>query len=171
MRKSHRSRFHRPGPRRWNAVLALAVVLLDVVSLLAADPVPTAPPLPDISLSVLRLFGAMALVLALFFGGVWLFRNWQRLVMHKGRPTKLNVMEMRPLGNRHALYVVAYEDQRMLISSSPTGVSFLSHLPTAESIEAQPEPTPNVTALPFAQTLQQLLNRKSSVPGRDGGVV
>jgi flagellar biogenesis protein FliO len=126
----------------------------------AAEPPLTSPALPDVSFSVLRLFGALALVLAIFLGGAWLFRNWQRIVLQKGRAPKLNVMEVRPLGNRHALYVIAYENQRMLLSSSPAGVSFLSHLPSVETGREEPEPAPSGTAMPFAQTLQQLLHRK-----------
>lgn len=137
-----------------------ALLALSTTAAFAADPLPVATPLPDVGLSVLRLFGALAIVLAVFFGGVWLFRNWQRLVVQNGRAPKLNVMEVRPLGNRHALYVVAYEDQRMLLSSGPAGVTFLSHLPPGEAGAAQPEATPNVTTIPFAQTLHQLLNRK-----------
>ncbi len=32
--------------------------------------------LPDVGFSFVRVLGALAIVLALFLGGVWLFRNW-----------------------------------------------------------------------------------------------
>ena len=41
--------------------------------------------LPEVGFSVLRVFGALAFVLALFLGGVWLFRNWQRFIVQKGK--------------------------------------------------------------------------------------
>src|SRR3954466_14391211 len=85
-------------------------------------------PMPDVGLSLIRVLGALALVLGLFLGGVWMFRNWQRLTIHRGRAPKLNVVEVRSLGGRHALYVVAFEQERFLLSSSPTGVNLLSHL-------------------------------------------
>lgn len=119
----------------------------------------TLPPSADLAGSVLRLMGALLFVLALFFGGVWVFRNWQRLVLHKGRPTKLNILEVKHLGQRHALYVVGYEQQRMLVASSPAGISLLSHLPASDRLETAEE-TPAQPS-PFGQMLQNALGRKS----------
>jgi flagellar biogenesis protein FliO len=94
---------------------------------------PLTVPGPSAFFSLVRVAGALALVSALFFAGVWLFRNWQRMVLQKGRPPKLNLLEIRSMGARHALYVVGYEDQRFLLSSSPTGISLLAQLPSAQS--------------------------------------
>lgn len=107
--------------------------------------------------SMVRVFGALALVVALFLGGVWLFRNWQRLALRNGAAPKLNVFEVRSLGQRQALYVVGYEQQRMLIASSATGITLVSHLPDAE------EAIPAVSAgkMGFAEALQQVLARKT----------
>ena len=33
---------------------------------------------------VLRMGGALALVIGLFLAGVWLFKNWQRLALRRG---------------------------------------------------------------------------------------
>jgi flagellar protein FliO/FliZ len=113
--------------------------------------------LPDAGSSVLRMFGALIVVIAIFFGGVWLFRNWQRFTLRKGGAPKLNVIEVRSLGQRHALYVVGYDQQRMLLASSPAGVTLVSHLPTAEEGEAAaavPQPS-------FAEAFQQVFQRKS----------
>jgi flagellar biogenesis protein FliO len=41
---------------------------------------------------VLRVTGALALVIGIFLAGVWLFRNWQRLAVRRGRAPKLNVL-------------------------------------------------------------------------------
>lgn len=136
----------------------LAVVLLAVAAF-----VPTAfsettsptPPLPDVGASVLRVFGALLLVLALFLGGVWLFRNSQRFLGHPNGGSKLNVIEVRSIGNRQALYVIAYGRQRLLLGSSPAGVSLVSPLPEApEEEELRPE-VPS-----FGETLQRVLRRK-----------
>ena len=135
-------------------------VLFFPLALLAADPVrpsvtPVAPSLPDVSFSVLRVFGALALVFALFLGAVWLFRNWQRLTLNRGRPSKLNVLEVRALGQRHAIYVIGYQQQRVLVGTSPGGVSLLSHLPDDDSPpEAQPR------AATFSEIWQHLRERK-----------
>lgn len=132
-----------------------------------ADPAklpPASADLPDMGLSVLRVFGALALVLALFLGGVWLFRNWQRLMVSNGRAPKLNVLEARRLGNRHALYVVGYEQQRFLIASSPTGINLLSPLPAVADGNGlgggNGSNTATAPLMSFAQTLQQVLHRK-----------
>lgn len=115
--------------------------------------------LPDTGLSLLRVMGSLALVLGIFLGGVWLFRNWQRLAIQKGRAPKLNILEARSLGQRHALYVIGFEDQRFLIASSPTGVNLLSHLPNGEALPADNSTAP-ATPVSFGQVLNQLLVRR-----------
>lgn len=114
----------------------------------------TPSPLPEMGFSALRVFGSLILVLALFLAGVWLFKNWQRVAIYKGRPPKLNILEVKSLGNRHALYLVAYEQQRFLLSSSPASVNLITHLPEADG-EPAAAPAPN-----FAQNLHQLLAAK-----------
>ncbi len=118
---------------------------------------PAATQWPDVGVSLIRVLGALALVLGIFLGGVWLFRNWQRLALQRGRAPKLNVLEVRSLGGRHALYVVAYEQERFLLASSPNGVNLVSHLQPGE------EPPPGTGAAPqpsFAQALRQTLKGK-----------
>jgi len=124
----------------------------------AAAPL-TVPLLPDASFSVFRVFGALALVIGLFLGGVWLFRNWQRVTLQRGRGPKLNVLETRSLGSRHTLHVIGYEQERFLIAASPGGVNLVSHLPAAAETDApaaeKTSPTPS-----FAQALTQVLKGK-----------
>jgi flagellar biogenesis protein FliO len=118
-----------------------------------------APSLPDAGLSIVRVFGALVLVIGIFLGGIWLFKNWQRLAVQRGRAPKLNVLETRSLGGRHAIYVVGYNQERFLISSSPGGVNLLSHLPTAT--EGEPDATAKNSPAPsFAQALTQMLKGK-----------
>jgi flagellar protein FliO/FliZ len=112
--------------------------------------------LPDMGASLLRVAGALVAVIAVFLAGVWLFKNWQRLALRKGAPPKLNVLEVRSLGQRQAIYVVAYEQQRLLLASSSAGVTLLSHLPSVEA-EA-PAATPKMS---FAEAFHQVLARKS----------
>jgi flagellar biogenesis protein FliO len=120
----------------------------------------TLPPLPAAGPSIIRVLGALALVLGIFFGGVWLFRNWQRLTIQRGRAPKLNVLETRPLGGKHALYVIGYDQERFLLSASPTGVNLLTHLPPATGAEAATD-APAPTAPPsFAQALTKVLKGK-----------
>ena len=124
----------------------------------AAAPL-TPPTLPDAGLSLVRVTGALVLVIGLFLAGVWLYRNWQRLSLQRGRGPKLNVLETRSLGGRHAIYVVGYEQERFLIASSPTGVNLISHLPAvpegAADEESKTSPPPS-----FAQAMAQVLKGK-----------
>jgi len=124
----------------------LGLAACRAASALGQDPSSSLPPanpaLPDLSFSLLRLGGALALVLAAFLGGAWLFRNWQRLVVQRGQASKLSVLEVRPLGQRHALYVVGYEQQRLLLAASPAGVTLVSHLPAAAANGPNPAPAP-----------------------------
>ena len=114
--------------------------------------------LPDLGTSLLRVVGALVVVIALFLAGVWLFKNWQRLALRRGAAPRLNVLEVRSLGQRQALYVVAYEQQRLLIASSSAGVTLLSHLPAGEREPAAAAPAPKIS---FAEAFQQVLARKS----------
>lgn len=118
----------------------------------------TVPSLPDAGVSMIRVVGALALVIGIFLGGVWLFKNWQRLAIQHGRTPKLNILETRSLGGRQAIFVVGYDRERFLISSSPNGVNLISHLPSATEDEATAtakSPTPS-----FAQALAHVLKGK-----------
>ena len=123
---------------------------------------PVSTALPDAGLSLIRVFGALAFVLALFLGGVWLFKNWQRFALKRqGRTANLEVLETRPLGNRHILHVVGYQQQRLLIAASPNGVTLLSHLPPGEATETSAAPAELVASPNFLQSLQQAIQKKS----------
>lgn len=149
-------------------VIALVLAIPGSAAAAAAAPVlsthlpPASPALPDASLSVIRVFGALALVLGLFLGGVWLFKNWQRVTLHRGRAAQLQILEMKALGGKHALYVVGYQQQRLLLASSPGGVSLLSHLPEEDGVPGTvPAPAaPAVESASFVQALQQAVQAK-----------
>jgi flagellar biosynthetic protein FliO len=124
----------------------------------AAAPL-VAPALPDLGVSFVRVMGALVLVIGVFLGAVWLFKNWQRLAVQRGRAPRLNVLESRSLGGRHVIYVVGYEQERFLISSSPNGITLLSHLPVAMESEMNvAEGNPSVPA--FTEALSKVLKAK-----------
>ena len=142
-----------------------------VVATNAAAPSPVLPApnalsipgtLPDTGASILRVLGALVLVISLFLGGVWLFRNWQRLAVRKGRAPRLNVLEVRSLGQRQAIYVVGYQQQRILLASSPAGITLLTHLPEEEEAKTTTAPAPAAPAvrMSFAEAFQQVLSRR-----------
>ncbi|MGC3960208.1 MAG: FliO/MopB family protein [Verrucomicrobiota bacterium] len=142
------------------SISALATDLTSPVASTNAFPPPPMPAIPTASAasSLFRVLGALALVLAMFFGGVWLFRNWQRVAINKGQAPKLNIIETKSLGQRHAIYVIGYEQQRLLISASPSGVTMLTTLPNSPVNATEESSAPKSS---FGDALRQALNRKS----------
>jgi len=137
--------------------ISLAVTASGQTNFVTAPTV--SPALPDAGASLLRVMGALVLVIGIFLGGAWMFRNWRRFALQQGRGPKLQVLETRPLGGRHAIYVLGYEQQRFLISASPSGVSLLSHLPAAA--DNDPVAAASTASRPaFAQALAQVLKGK-----------
>ncbi len=149
------------GVRAGARIILLVAACFAAGNLLAApaDPLVAAPPFPDAGVSLIRVTGALALVLGLFLGGAWLFKNWQRLAIQRGRQPRLNILETRSLGARQAVFVVGYERQRFLVATSPAGVNLLSHLPDAETSEVEPAEKPG-TPMSFGQALTHVLKRK-----------
>jgi flagellar biogenesis protein FliO len=137
-------------------VLKIAVGLLALASTSFGADTILAPAPPSIGFSVLRMIGALCLVFSLLFGGVWVFKNSARFAPGRGRAAKLKVLESRSLGHRHSIFVVGYDNQRILLSTSPTGVTMLSHLPEASVEETETEvatdTTPNFSTA-FLQAL------------------
>ena len=148
-------------PAGWKAGATLLLILLSAANSFAetGNAPLTAPPFPDTGVSLLRVTGALALVLGLFLGGAWLFKNWQRLAIQRGQQPKLNIVETRSLGARQAVFVVGYEKQRFLVATSPAGVNLLSHLPDCEAAEIETAETP-AGRMPFAQALAHVLKKK-----------
>lgn len=112
------------------------LVLASGIALGAESPTEKGGPELDLSsvgVSFVRVLGALGLVLALFFAGVWVVRNWAKLAPRRSGGADLQVLEVRSLGVRQSLVVVGYRRQRMLLSATPTGVTLLAHLPEAET--------------------------------------
>src|SRR5262249_23560867 len=104
-----------------------------------------------------RMLGSLALVIALFFAGVWLFRNVHRLNARRSGQRKLQIIEGKSLGPRQAVYVVTYEQQRLLLGATPQGITLLTHLP--EGPAAAPE-SERIVSVSFGEALLQALGRK-----------
>jgi flagellar biogenesis protein FliO len=124
-----------------------------------AAPVPLPLPLPNAGVSVLRVLSSLAIVIGIFLGGAWLFKNWRRISMPGARQPKLNIIESRSLGARQAIVVIGYEKQRFLVTTAPTGVNLLTHLPDASEDEVTSSAKAS-TPLPFAQALAEVLKKK-----------
>jgi flagellar biogenesis protein FliO len=162
---------HRPTPRLhalgWGVFLILVASTCTATAqtnnLSTNSPSLSLPALPlgnPVS-SILRVFGAFILVTAIFLAGVWLFRNWRRFTVARHGEPRLKVVEARSLGQRNSIYVVGYDQHRMLLAASPAGVAFLSHLPAEDSAgDVSVAPT-NAKTPTFAEAFQQILSRKA----------
>jgi flagellar biogenesis protein FliO len=140
----------------WWGAMYLTALDVSAESLDATHRAALPSALPDVGASIFRICGAFIVVVALFLVGVWLFRNWQRLAAQKHGGAKLNVIEVKSLGQRHAIYVVGYQEQRMLLASSPAGVAFLSHLPSA----GEGEQAPSAASVSFTDALKHVLSQR-----------
>lgn len=99
-------------------------------------------PVPEIGPSLVRVVGALVMVLGLFLAGVWLYRRWQSLPTSPHRRSLLQVVEAKSLGNRQTLLVVGYHDQRFLLATSPAGIAYLTALPAQRETEEPAAPPP-----------------------------
>jgi len=125
------------------------------------------PGLPDTGPSLLRVLGALSLVLGLFLAGAWLVRNGRLANLGRSRSARLRVLESRSLGARQALYVVAYGEEQFLIGSTPAGINLVSHLAPSEG-EQEPAPAPSLTQS-FPLALAQVLRGQKTGPEKNGG--
>ena len=72
---------------------------------------------------------------------------------------KLQVLEGKSVGPRQAIYVVAYEQQRLLIGSTAQGLTLLTHLPEGEDQSATAS-TQRIVPVSFGEALMHALGRK-----------
>lgn len=87
--------------------------------------VPAPPGMDEFS----RLLGYITLLAALAGAVVYLIKFG--IPLHRNRSKeerKLNVLEMRPLGNRQFLVVIGYEDTRILLGVTPGKIDYLCPL-------------------------------------------
>jgi len=110
---------------------------------------------------MLRIFGALLIVLAILLGGAWWFRNSRMFGLMPAQSSHLDVIETRSLGSRHSLHVVEYGSKRFLIADSPAGTNYLTDLDKLdESFEQTAEESGENTSGSFADKLKSLLERK-----------
>ena len=107
--------------------------------------------------SVVRLFGALGVVFALFMGFIWLWKRWQRLGGQGTVHRKLEILESRSLGNRQSLCVIGYEGRRLLLALSPSGVTLLTSLPDGTE-DREPKPGAGTNLDSFSEILCTRLN-------------
>ena len=111
--------------------------------------------------ALLRVLGALAIVLAVFGAMVWAFKNWQRFFGQNTATAKLRVLEVKFLGQRQALYVASYEEQRLLLAACPNGITLLAKLPPGPALNDVN--TPKAQASRWPALGQRLLRQNGAV--------
>ena len=111
---------------------------------------------------MIRIVGALMIVMAILLGGAWWFRKSRLFGLVPSQSSHLNVIETRSLGSRHALHVVEYGSKRFLIADSPAGTNFLTDLEKleGEATEELDEAAEKISPGSFAGKLKTLLERK-----------
>ena len=111
---------------------------------------------------MIRIVGALMIVMAILLGGAWWFRKSRLFGLVPAQSSHLNVIETRSLGSRHALHVVEYGSKRFLIADSPAGTNFLTDLEKLEEevTEELDEAAEKISPGSFAGKLKTLLERK-----------
>ena len=111
---------------------------------------------------MIRIVGALMIVMAILLGGAWWFRKSRLFGLVPAQSSHLNVIETRSLGSRHALHVVEYGSKRFLIAASPAGTNFLTDLEKLEeeATEELDEAAEKISPGSFAGKLKTLLERK-----------
>ena len=93
-----------------------------------------APDLSSTAGTLGRMLGALALVFAVLIGALWIYRHWQQFLLQRTPVSGLRVVDVKSLGQRLSVYVVAYRHQQFLIGGSPNGLSLLSPLDADPSV-------------------------------------
>ena len=130
-----------PGPVPWRWIRTSALTFLvhgcALATLLAQTTAPAAgsgvqnpaPLLPSGGAGGGTLILYFVLLIVLAGGGLYLMKNGLPLrTALTGSQRKLEIAEMRALGNRQFLLVVEYEHQRMLLGVTPGQIDYLCPL-------------------------------------------
>ena len=111
---------------------------------------------------MVRIVGALMIVMAVLLGGAWWFRKSRFFGLVPAQSSHLSVIETRSLSSRHALHVVEYGSKRFLIADSPAGTNYLTDLEKLEedATEELDEVAEKFSPGSFAGKLKTLLERK-----------
>ena len=77
----------------------------------------------------------------MLIGALWIYRHWQQFLLQRTPVSGLRIVDVKSLGQRLSVYVVAYRHQQFLIGGSPNGLSLLSPLDADPSVLGNPSPS------------------------------
>ena len=110
---------------------------------------------------MLRMFGALLIVVAILLGVAWWFRKSRMFGLVSAQSSNLKVIETRSLGSKHSLHVVEYGSKCFLIADSPAGINYLTDLEKMNELPKEDQDFEgNFNPGSFAGKLKTLLERK-----------
>jgi len=120
---------------RHHMVLLAVLCLLPCSALVAQTmempkPDPTLPSGNDLMVSWLRMMGAFIIVLAIFFGGVTLFKKYGNILQHTSKQGLLQVLEVKRLDQKNALHLIVCQGEHFLVTSGQGGAPGILRLNT-----------------------------------------
>lgn len=71
---------------------------------------------------LIKLFVLLPVMGAFIFGALWLYRKYQPALAQVRGERELKVLDTLPMGNLAKLAVVQFEDRKILISVSRSGI-------------------------------------------------
>jgi flagellar biogenesis protein FliO len=131
---------------------------------------PSVPEPPDAKAMLTRLGVATAFVLVLCVVTLWLGKRWLGSTAQPIGPTnQMRLLEMLPLGNRCAVYLIQVANRPVLIGTDPSGLKTVVPLPESFSDQAfgtpgDPDQASNAAEGPAVAKLYQRAMEDESEP-------
>lgn len=121
----------------------------------------------DPLVSAIRVITGLMVVLGLFYGGIWYYRNRLSQQIGGALSGQLRILETRYLGQKQGLHVVVYQGKRLLLGTSPNGIQKVADLPDLsdeERVLLKPNRPNRDDGHPdnASRTFQDILNTKSA---------
>ncbi len=104
----------------------------------------------------LKMFGSLAMVLTLIFGGVWGFKKLPQAQKLAGRAKMIQVLGQHHLGAKKSLAVIRVAGETVLVGVTDNNITLIKSLSLLD--EDLPGETTVAKNQKFTQTLQQKLN-------------
>lgn len=125
--------------------------------------------------SIVKVFGALAVVIACIYGGVYLFkRSLGRKFSGNSRSSALEVLETTHIGPKRVITLLRVNDRAVLIGSTESQVALLTELSSEETAEllaqSKQEPAQADFAKMFGSTLAKLRSALHPIGRQTAGV-
>jgi len=134
--------------------MLVAVTVMLIPAAVFADEQQPADIGGDMFPSLLKLVGAMVVIMALIYGSVWLMKRFSHGKLRNGG-NLISIVERRHLSPKQAVYLLRVGDQHILVGASDSGINKISEVVLSEEPEAPVAPHALEQTSRFSQVLRQ----------------